>query len=265
VDWFYGYTLMLDEFAQFVQRTGLDGRSLKLKCIVGTAEQMSELQRERLSEAFGCRVVDEYGCGETGAIAYECDLGRRHIMANNVYLEILDPNGQPVQPGQTGEIVFTELNNTAQPLIRYRVADMGALSPDPCPCGRGLPVLAKVLGRLYDVIYAPNGNILHGEVFGHMFKVLRTQGTSVKQYQVVQEAPDRVRFKIVEEGRPLSSEHRQYLETETRKRMGDEVRIEFEKVGEIPRLPSGKMRLIESRLERPSPSRTPGGPSAAEG
>ena len=80
------------------------------------------------------------GCGELGTISHECEAGSMHLSGENMLVEILD--GERVRgPGGIGEIVVTELNNCAMPLIRYRTGDFGALGAGTCECGCTLAVL----------------------------------------------------------------------------------------------------------------------------
>src|SRR5690606_22120872 len=100
-----------------------------------------------ISEHFGCRVVDEYGCTESGIIAFECPEGNRHIAGHNLYVEIIDPaTGKVVPTGEHGEVVITELHARAMPIIRYRVGDLARISTEKCRCGRATPVIADIVG-----------------------------------------------------------------------------------------------------------------------
>ena len=104
-------------------------------------EQIYPFQREELEKHFGTKVVEFYGCTEVGPIAAQCPAGSMHLLSDNVHIEICR-DGEPVPDGEFGDIVATSLSNRAMPLVRCRIGDSGALSPDPCSCGRPYPVLS---------------------------------------------------------------------------------------------------------------------------
>jgi phenylacetate-CoA ligase len=88
--YFYGYVSMLESFARYVSDSGRDGSLLGLKAIVTTSEVLTAAQRDLLVRTFGVPVQNEYGCGEVGPIAYECEAGSMHLMSENVFVELLD-------------------------------------------------------------------------------------------------------------------------------------------------------------------------------
>ncbi len=135
--YFYGYVSMLSGFAQYLRRAGEDGRRLGLKAIVATSEVLGNPDRLLLEAVFGCPVQNEYGCGEVGPIAYNRGSDTPlSVMADNVFVEVLRPDGSWALPGEEGEIVVSDLNNRAMPLIRYRVGDRAEVGN---PKESGLP------------------------------------------------------------------------------------------------------------------------------
>ncbi|MHB8078497.1 MAG: phenylacetate--CoA ligase family protein [Candidatus Krumholzibacteriia bacterium] len=239
--WLYGYVSMLCELAEHYKATG-ETPGLDLACIVTTAEVLSPPQRQLLAEVFGTRVFNEYGCGELGTIAHECAHGRLHLSDENLIVEILDGD-RSCAPGEMGEIVVTELNNLAMPLLRYRLGDFGSLAAEPCPCGRTLAVLENVYGRAYDFLVDRQGRRFHGEIVLYVFEAAARLGLGVRQFQVVQADLDRFRVRVVPgPGDPAAS--RRHLEAKLREQLGSDARFEFESVTAIPREKSGKMRLI---------------------
>lgn len=238
--YFYGYASMLEEFARFVQRRGHDGAALGLKAIITTSEVLSGPQRELLSTTFGTRVQDEYGCGEVGPIAYECPQGGRHIMTENLHVELLRSDGTPAGPGEAGEVVVTDLNNRAMPLIRYALSDFAAWG-EPCSCGRGFPVFDRVWGRQYDFVQMPDGRRYHGEFFMYFFEDLRAGGLDVKKFQVVQDEADHLEIRVVVPPE-LDAAADDRIARDLRERLP--ARITVRRVPRIDRLPSGKTRVI---------------------
>lgn len=242
---FYGYVSMLEAFAAFVIRRGLDGRRLGLKSVVTTSEVLGEPQRRMIMKAFGVPVQNEYGCGEVGAIAYECEQGRLHVISDNLLVEVVDDAGLEVAVGETGHVVVTDLNNRAMPLIRYRVGDL-AVPGLPCVCGRGYPTLERVWGREYDFVQDASGKRYHGEFIMYAFEDLRDSGVPVQQFQVVQRRVDALEVLVV-----TGAEEPQQIVAavvrELQRRM-PEVVVKGRHVDAIERAPSGKLRLIRNEL-----------------
>ena len=138
-----GYVSMLETFSKFMIKNHLSFK-YPPTCVITTSEVLTDYHRELIGNVFQCRVYNEYGCGETGTIAHECEFGSMHINAENVIVEIVR-DGEVVNDGEVGDIVVTDLNNFAMPLIRYNLKDIGYIDSEPCPCGRGLPILGRSL------------------------------------------------------------------------------------------------------------------------
>ncbi len=133
------------------------GASLKVPRILCTTELLDSRSRRFISEAFDAEVFDIYGSSEFKDVAWECPVHEGyHINADNVIVEVVQ-DGAPVPPGTEGDIVLTTLSNRAMPLIRYRVGDRGVLSEDRCSCGRTLPLMKCIEGRIVDYIHSPGG------------------------------------------------------------------------------------------------------------
>jgi phenylacetate-CoA ligase len=246
--WLYGYTTVLCEFAEHLRRRG-EAPGFKVACIVSTAELLTKARRRLLEEVFATRVYDEYGCGEVGSIAHECEAGRLHICDENMLVEVI-ADGRPCKPGETGEIVVTELNNYAMPLIRYRLSDFGLLAAAPCSCGRTLGVIENIYGRVMDVLVDRRGRRFHGERVTYLVEEAAARGLDVRQFQCAQEAVDHFRIRLVPGNADVGAVER-YLESRFKEEIDPEARFEFEVVEAIARTPSGKQRVIMG-LETPA-------------
>jgi len=143
-------------------------------------------------------------------------------------------------------VVVTQLDNAAMPLVRYEVGDVAVAAPADarCPCGRTLPLLERVEGRLADLVATPDGAYLVPHFFVVLFKNLH----QVHRYQVVQDRPDALRFRLVAKpgaDRPgIEAAVSRQLAAATRRTL----QSEFEWVEEIPLAGAGKRRLVISRL-----------------
>ena len=129
--------------------------------VIHTAgEVQDKTTRRMLEDAFGCGVYFTYGSAEFGNTGFECREQRGyHAHSDHILIEYLR-DGEQVESDELGEMVVTDLTNQAMPLIRYRLGDVGIPSCEPCPCGRGLPLLSSVDGRIDDLVLLPNGQIL---------------------------------------------------------------------------------------------------------
>jgi phenylacetate-CoA ligase len=134
------------------------------KGVITSAEVLWPHYREAIEHQFGCKAYNRYGSREVGPVAMECSHGSLHVNAADLVVEIDDPDDSDV-----GELLVTQLNNFSFPFIRYRVGDLAAMVRRSCPCGRRLPVLENLKGRVSDHIIAPDGALIHGEWFTHLF------------------------------------------------------------------------------------------------
>jgi phenylacetate-CoA ligase len=241
--YFHGYVSMLDEFARYVAERGYSGESLGLKAIIATSEVITDSARDRIEGVFRAPVRGEYGSGEIGSIAFECDHGKYHVMAQNAVVEVLRPDGTQAGRGERGELVITDLNNRAMPLLRYRIGDFGTHG-EPCGCGRTLPTLDSILGRAYDFVQAPDGLRYHGEYFMYFFEDLRTAGFDVGQFQVTQESASEITIKVVT--RADFDLIRGAILERIQPRLSS-MHVSITQVPAIPRASSGKMQVIQQR------------------
>jgi phenylacetate-CoA ligase len=191
-------------------------------------------------------VFDKYGAREFSGVAYECEAHQgHHVVSEGFVVEILR-DGLAARAGETGEVVITDLNNFCLPFIRYRIGDLAvAMDPDePCPCGRGMPRIGAIEGRVQSIIRGADGRYLPGTFFAHY---LRDFDHAIKQFQVVQERAGELRFRVVKAGRYSSDVLAEILATFHRY-LGDEMKIDVEFEDEIELVRTGKRLATVSRL-----------------
>lgn len=124
------------------------------------SEMMTPGMARRIEAAFGAPVEQNYGLTEVGFVAVKCrEGGRYHAHDEYVVVEIVDEDGQPVGPGETGRVLVTCLANLAMPLIRYDTGDLATAVSGDCPCGRSLPSFGAIVGRYVRHAYLPEGTI----------------------------------------------------------------------------------------------------------
>jgi len=214
-----------------------------LAAIVVSAETLHEDWRIVIEQSFKVPVYNRYGGRDIKFVAQECPVRKGlHINAENSLVEIVK-GGRPVAPGELGEIVITRLDNFAMPFIRYRSGDLGTMSRSACECGRSLPLLEKIEGRVQDTIVTDDGRIVSGPFFAHVMK----DCPDVKEFQVHQLRSNQLLIQIVlDHERRFSSQSR--IERIVREYMGQDMRIDFELRDIIPLTRSGKRRVIVSHL-----------------
>jgi phenylacetate-CoA ligase len=231
-------------FARWLEATGQDVH--QPRSLVTSAEVLEDGDRALLERVFGCPVFNRYGCREVSVIASECPAHRGlHTMAEGLYVEVETPGGGPAAPGQVGSILVTDLLNPAMPLIRYRIGDLGAWAAGPCPCGRALPRLERVAGRVTDFLVGADGRLVSG-VFLATYVV--AQRPSLGQVQIHQDRAGHVVYRLRPGPGFDPAADGDYLRRATREHLGAAATAAVEPVRELPRSPSGKFLFSSSRV-----------------
>ncbi len=237
-----GYASSLDHFARVVEASGAQAR-WRPRAIESSAERLTSAMRERIERAFGCRVFDRYGSREMGNAAHECEAHTGlHVSMERIALEIVR-EGRPVPDGEEGEIVVTVLDNFAEPLIRYRVGDVGRKLPGPpCACGRSYERIEVTAGRTSDVFSSPSGRRVHGEYFTHLFY----GKAGVALFRVIQETRERIVLEIVRG--PSFEEGELASVREGIREIDAAFQTEVRYVDQLPIAESGKRRFTVSHV-----------------
>jgi phenylacetate-CoA ligase len=205
----------------------------------GTA--LSARGRALAEEAFGIQPLDVYAANEVGPIAWECPVNRgaMHLNDDTQITEIVDDAGEPVPPGEVGQVVVSQLLCTLQPIIRYRIGDQAQLYPGVCPCGRGTRLMSPVLGRTQHIIRAPDGRTLNTVVVSAILGVM----PEVKRYQVQQTGKSDLLILIVP-GAGWSTATESVVQLKFRERLGDAFNYHLLAVDDIRLAPGGKFQTI---------------------
>lgn len=241
-DYFYGYVSMIKELSIYLKEIDPENK-IQPKAIITTSEVLSKEDRDAIEQAFDCKVYNEYGCGEVGTIAHECEQGQMHINMENVIIEIIDKDGNVLPDNSEGEIVVTDLNNTLMPIIRYKICDYGSLSSDTCQCGRQLKILNKIKGRAYDFIENEKGEKFHGEFFLYIVEEMKSNGIKIEGIQFILENK-KIQVKIVSsENEYFKAEN--YIKNRINDLFSKNIILLFYKVEEIKREKSGKLRVVK--------------------
>jgi phenylacetate-CoA ligase len=209
--------------------------------VITTSEKVTTEMRDVIERAFLTRVYEEYGTVEDLFYVCECEYGHKHINPDAGILEIVDENNIPVPPGQDGEVLATGFIRTSQPMIRYQIGDRAVMDDQPCPCGRQMPVLREVIGRIEDTVYGPDGR-----------RVVRFHGIFVNQPhvregQIIQEHLDQIQVKVVPKP-GFGTNDEQDIVQRIHQRLASQVRVSVVCVDHIERTATGKFRAVICNL-----------------
>jgi len=239
-----GYAESFNFLAAYLKEHGR--MKVSPKGIISSAQTLPEGSRKVIEEAFGCRVFDKYGSREFSGIAYECDAHEGHHVVGEGYVVEVLKDGKPAKPGEIGEVVITDLNNYCLPFIRYRIGDLAEAmdSSVTCACGRGLPRLGKIEGRVQSIILGSRGQYIPGTFFAH---VLKDYDHCIRQFQIVQTERGAISFNVVK-GKRFSDESMGEVLAILKKFLGEDMRIDVEFQENIEMVRTGKRLATVSKL-----------------
>ncbi|MBS3109503.1 phenylacetate--CoA ligase family protein [Candidatus Woesearchaeota archaeon] len=194
-----GYPSRVNLLAEYILDNNLDVK--KPRTILISAEFLDDDVRKRIEKVFGAKVTNTYACEEYGQAAWECRMhDGLHVNSDSLVIQIIK-NGKEASPGEEGEVICTDLNNYAMPLIRYNLGDIAAMSGRKCPCGISFPLIENLKGRASDYFVLPSGN-----KFSSTFIYILPRLGGVLEYQIAQKSLTRLDVKIVK-SRDWTPEH----------------------------------------------------------
>jgi phenylacetate-CoA ligase len=209
----------------------------QLRQISTYAESLPPGLRELVRQAFDVTVTDIYSSEETGSIALQCPKheDRYHVQAENLIVEVVDDAGRPCPDGTVGRVLVTDLHNLATPLIRYAIDDYAETGPA-CDCGRGLPVLARILGRTRNMLRLAGGrtrwpSLPSGDELGRI--------APVRQFQLVQKDLRQLELTLVV-ARPLSAQEEARVRAAFIADLGGDFALALSYAASIARTANGK-------------------------
>ena len=240
-----GYLLSYPSLIRDLVTHGLDhGLALEgLREVRTIAESVGEEVRDLCSSAWGVSVTDVYSASEVGYLALQCpDHSGYHIQSEGVLLEVLDDEGGPCAPGDVGRVVVTGLRNFAMPLVRYDIGDYAEVG-EACPCGRGLPVLRRILGRVRNTLVTADGQRFW-PTFG---KRALAAVAPIRQYQFVQRSFELVEARLVA-ATPLTTEQEDHVRRSIQSQMPDGVHLAITYRDRLERGAGGKFEDFVSEV-----------------
>lgn len=216
---------------------------LKLKGIQTIGEVLPSCLRKECEELFGIQPVDLYSSQEVGNIALQCpESGLYHVQSESLLVEVVDESGRACAAGETGRILVTTLHGFAMPLLRYELRDFAEIGP-PCPCGRGLPTLSRIYGRVRNMITMPDGGKRWPLVGFAEYRSV----APVRQYQLIQKSLKEIEMRLVVD-RPLVNLEKEALCEVVRRSLGYPFDMTLVILPELPVGPNGKFEEFVSAI-----------------
>ena len=236
-----GYPSILAALAKFSQEKGDSKDDFSLGGIISIAEPLAGEDRITIEAVYGCKVLCRYSSEEFGVLAHQCSTGEKyHINEASYLVEILHPReDRPVNRGETGRVVVTDLFSQAMPLIRYDTGDL-AVFGEQCSCGLDTPVLDRIDGRVVEVIYDTRGRMVSPLTV--VTPIARTL-EGILQFQFIQQDIKKYLIRLVVfSSFPKAKVSR--ISDQLKSRLGEDAEIKYEYVDSIQPLPSGKRPYI---------------------
>jgi phenylacetate-coenzyme A ligase PaaK-like adenylate-forming protein len=213
----------------------------KPRVVIYGSDAMSEPARRLISDRFGAHVLSAYYSTEGGLVGFECESHLDHHLNDDICpVRIIDRDGRELPEGESGEVVISNLFNRGTVLLNYRLGDIARKLAGGCSCGRNLPRLSLVEGRVWDTLTSAAGDPVHPRLAQ---KVLITE-PEVWGFQLTQEAPDRLSLALVAGPRCDRPAVERNLSKRLREVFGQQTSVTVSFVESLPRTKRGKVRPI---------------------
>lgn len=251
IDHIIAYVDAIYQLAKYANRTGV--RMRPLASIMTTGGTLTDSVRDELHRTFGARIHNKYGSRDAGDIACDCESGHLHVLPH-IIVEIVDEQGKPLPPGETGRVLVTFLGNVSFPLIRFDITDMAASSSATCACGRPFPILDRLEGRATDFLFSSNGGFVSPVYIRHVVGVVHGKD-KLRRFQLVQETATDYTLKLQPEPGVTIDEMenvRAPLTTDLQAVLGAGARINIQISETIPETGGGKFQYIINRHRQQS-------------
>jgi phenylacetate-CoA ligase len=242
--YFIGYPSAMTMLATYMKQKSIELKGLK--AIFSFGETIYDWQREFLESFFHCRVHSQYGHREQCVLAGTCEKANTyHIFPDYGYVELIDRNGQPVtKEGEIGEIVATGFHTGIFPFIRYKTGDIAVYTTHQCECGRQVPLLKSVEGRIQDFMISKTNRLV--PLMG-VLQLISRSSPHMKEYQLYQDGEGELILHIVKK-QGFSDDDVRHIKENIHTRLGDEFSLSIEYLDSIPRTVRGKYQFFVQKL-----------------
>ena len=234
----FGHSHSIYIFANFIIKNKISIPTPK--GIISSSMMLMMYERKAIEMAFNCQVTNRYGCEEVGLIACECEKHEgMHLNIDHLYIEFEKEDGTVAGPDEEGKIIITDLMNYGMPMIRYRIEDVGIPAGEECSCGRGLPLMKKVAGRVADFLIKTDGSKVAGV---SLVERTLTAIDGIEQMQIVQNSINEIKLNVVKSMK-YNHDFEDRLKDEFQNIFGKNTKILFNYVSKISQEKSGKYRF----------------------
>lgn len=234
----HGYPSLISQFVDVCQALGKDGRDLGVEVIFLTGERILNDTQERIREFFDARIVSEYGCSESGLLAFGCEAGSSHLVPSTCLTELVGASDNGPWEGE-GEVAITDLYGRHKPLLRYRLGDWLSMNGDQsCGCGRELPVVEIDAGRINGYLRMPDGSRVHDLVLAY------SMPSDVRQFQARQVDEDRLQVLVECRNNKDGADVKSVAEANISKALDERIQVDVDVVAMIPKTEGGKHRFF---------------------
>lgn len=213
------------------------------KVLVSLAETMTAEGKTLIEQEFGIPVLSQYNAMEAFKIGFTCEERKGfHLHEDVCHVKIVDTNGKKRTDGEKGEVVISNFVNHGTVLLNYRLGDVGSLSREKCPCGRTLPLLSELEGRIEDILFLQDGRFIHPRAIWGVIKNVE----GVLKYQFIQHEPKRFELRLATVDKDTYLRIVNRILDGLKNILGSSVTIESQYVEEINPQEGGKFRPVLS-------------------
>lgn len=239
IDYMTGYAAANFILARFLEEQNL---SYPLKAVITSSEKLTQEMRDTFAKVYDCKTYDSYSGVEACGLVSECEEGSLHISPDMGIFEFIDAEGNPAKYGEMAEVVSTGILNYDQPLIRYRIGDMMKTSESICGCGRNMPVIEEIVGRVEDTVVGIDGR-----------EMVRFHGIfidipNITEGQIIQHTYSEFEINV---GAPngLTQNDKELVVKRMKSQLG-EVKVQINELESIPRTANGKFKAVVSKVKK---------------
>ncbi|WP_298953382.1 phenylacetate--CoA ligase family protein [uncultured Nonlabens sp.] len=241
-----GYTSSIVLLAKYCKQKNLVLKSIcpTLKICIVTSEMLFPDDRLLLEKWLGIPVINEYGASEVGLIAMQNAQGDFEINQQNLYIEVVDNDNQPVPDGTVGRILVTDLYNLAHPMIRYEIGDLGSLQT----LDNGTRVLENLQGRTSDIARLPSGKVVPGLTFYYVTKTVIKEDVDILEFVVIQKLPNAFEIQYVSKSE-MDTSIKENIQNAMDEYLEPGLSLKFTRLEVLDRSKRGKLKQFMSEVE----------------
>lgn len=239
------YALRLAEVARD-ENTELKNNSVRALLVAGEPGGSVASVRKKMEKEWGARVFDHWGMTEVGSLAVECveHPGGLHMLESECLCEVIHLQTQlPVEPGEVGELVITNLGRAGSPLIRYRTGDLVKVDTSRCPCGREIVRFdGGILGRTDEMMTIRGNNVFPSSLEGFL-----REFEQVAEFRITlftERSMQQLKFEIEPLETVNANSLRDSIAREMKDRFNFTAEVEMTELGTLPRFESKGQRFF---------------------